>query len=70
MLTLLFDYCLQHMEIKSLVCGLKWAKKVSNSFSNYALIILSYLHQQQSEGELIVLKVNIIFIEHNEKESV
>lgn len=54
MLTLLFDYCLQCMEIKSLVCGLKWAKQVSKSFSNYALII-SYLHRQQSEGELIVL---------------
>lgn len=55
MLTLLFDYCLQGMEIKSLACGLKWAKKVSKSFSNYALIILSYLHRQHSEGELIVL---------------
>lgn len=40
---------------KTLVCGLKWTKEVSKPFSNYALVILTYLHRQQSEGELIVL---------------
>lgn len=57
---LIFGYCLQDMEIKytvqkSLVCGLKWTKKVSKSFSNSALVILMYLYSQQSEGELIIL---------------
>lgn len=37
-------YCLQDVEIKykverSLVCGLRWAKKVSKFFRNYALIL-------------------------------
>lgn len=41
---LLCGYCLQDMEIKykverSLVCGLKWTKKVSKVFSNYTLIL-------------------------------
>jgi len=66
LVVLLFGYCLQDVEIKykerSLGCGLKWAKKVSKFFSNYALILnINIPLQPAIRGEIhcVIGKFNI-----------